>query len=1139
MAIADASFIVDEALFMCEGPLVKILNFKGTAKASIHFSEAEGVPILVDLSAKYLAVITQKGTIKFLDVHTPSKPKQLGSAGTFPLTLHASTGMQNKGQLSVRSIKLNPSGTMLAVLCHIITLESFSMPETRLFVYDRTRGHVMQYDFQALKRYPIAVFWDEGDDRLLACETLPLRETPLPPAVGKDGAAASVGGVISGLEGAIAKASGSKSTLPQAGQGQSSRSLKTHQDNNEAGDISPLSAVGDGTATAAAVAAVPASVFPGREVYLLFATSEQGLLLQDSLRSDHTTLGPLMGLAAPRLFYRKLTRPNNANNTHDDEEDGDEESGNKNNNEGNMQDGSIEAITNNANVVFRVLRDFAGLGPLHTITDAIKSALLDFSFYLTLGKLDDAYRVVREINSPSIWENMAMMCVKSRRLDVAEICLGNMGHARGAAAVREAKKEGSVEVAVGVLAIQLGMIDDAMQLFIEANRFDLLNQLQQASGRWQRALTTATTRDRIHLKSTHYHYAKYLESIGRIDDAIEHYTHADTARQEVPRMLFHLGRIDELGEFVLQSDDKALLKWWAAYMESLGRIDRAKKIYAKAKDHLSLVRIFCFNGDLQQAAEIVTETNDRAAAYHFARQLELANEFQEAINFFALSGCFNHCIRLAKEHGLDAELMRFALRSTPALMVESGMHFEAKGEADKAMQLYHKGGDTPRALELCFRIGEEAESNGSNNNPNNGSRNARDKNQQQHAVMAYEMLNTIAQELLLDSSSANPQLLARCADFLVTHKQFDKAVELYVTAKRYMAAVEMCLNHRVEIADTMAEKLTPPEGSVDTSERREILMDLAKALKKQGSFQLASKKYTLAGDRVRAIKCLVRSGDTNAVISYASKARHPEIYTLAANYLQQMNWRASIDIMKAIITFYTKAKSFIQLAGFYDSCAQAEIDEYGAYDKAAGALNEAIKYLAKDTSKTAADLASAMERRIMLTNKFVEAKEAKGGRDPGKLVAICEALLQDPSVEEAVRIGDCYALLIEHFVSANDMQEAYHYLQEMQNTRRIQPQQYLDKELIEQVYKAVGAKPTAGGNAGAMRGGEGKGRDEDDSMIDEDLSMNNSNRNTPIKKNNDVSASSSRRPAPKQQQQMRQEDEDEVDEEIAEVCLVI
>ena len=171
-------------------------------------------------------------------------------------------------------------------------------------------------------------------------------------------------------------------------------------------------------------------------------------------------------------------------------------------------------------------------------------------------------------------------------------------------------------------------------------------------------------------------------------------------------------------------------------------------------------------------------------------------------------------------------------------------------------------------------------------------------------------------------------------------------------AKRYNQAVEMCLDHKVPLStslsqysrdteydlktmflfmyfsivqvainDDMVEQLTPPD-SVDPSERKEILKDLARALKKQGSHILASKKYTQAGDRIRAMKCLVRGGDTKAVIQFASISRSGEIYKLAANYLQQMNWRESVDIMRAIIAFYTKAKSFEQLAGFYDSCAQ-------------------------------------------------------------------------------------------------------------------------------------------------------------------------------------------------------------------------
>lgn len=60
--------------------------------------------------------------------------------------------------------------------------------------------------------------------------------------------------------------------------------------------------------------------------------------------------------------------------------------------------------------------------------------------------------------SKAVWENMARMCVKTRRLDVAHVCLGNMGNARAAKALREAKAEPEPEAQVAMLAIQLGML---------------------------------------------------------------------------------------------------------------------------------------------------------------------------------------------------------------------------------------------------------------------------------------------------------------------------------------------------------------------------------------------------------------------------------------------------------------------------------------------------------------------------------------------------------------------------------------------------------------------------------------------------------------------------------------------------------
>jgi len=55
---------------------------------------------------------------------------------------------------------------------------------------------------------------------------------------------------------------------------------------------------------------------------------------------------------------------------------------------------------------------------------------------LTSGNLDEAYKSVKNIQNSAIWEKMAIMCVKCKRLDVAEICIGNMKFARGARSIR-------------------------------------------------------------------------------------------------------------------------------------------------------------------------------------------------------------------------------------------------------------------------------------------------------------------------------------------------------------------------------------------------------------------------------------------------------------------------------------------------------------------------------------------------------------------------------------------------------------------------------------------------------------------------------------------------------------------------------
>lgn len=49
-----------------------------------------------------------------------------------------------------------------------------------------------------------------------------------------------------------------------------------------------------------------------------------------------------------------------------------------------------------------------------------------------------------------------------------------------------------------------------------------------------------------------------------------------------------------------------------------------------------------------QASEIASETGNKAASYHLARQYEAQDDFKQAINFYTRAQAFNNAIRLCK-----------------------------------------------------------------------------------------------------------------------------------------------------------------------------------------------------------------------------------------------------------------------------------------------------------------------------------------------------------------------------------------------------------------------------------------------------------------------------------------------------------
>jgi len=131
------------------------------------------------------------------------------------------------------------------------------------------------------------------------------------------------------------------------------------------------------------------------------------------------------------------------------------------------------------------------------------------------------------------------MCVQTGRLDVAKVCLGHLKRACSVRALRKAIDDESLEdeAKVAVLAIELGMLDEAEMLYKKCGRFDLLNRLLQASGKFEEALQIAEQCDRVHLKNTYYTYAEWLRDQGDVQNALIYFDKSNNPTHNVTQML--------------------------------------------------------------------------------------------------------------------------------------------------------------------------------------------------------------------------------------------------------------------------------------------------------------------------------------------------------------------------------------------------------------------------------------------------------------------------------------------------------------------------------------------------------------------------------------------------------------------------
>ncbi len=193
----------------------------------------------------------------------------------------------------------------------------------------------------------------------------------------------------------------------------------------------------------------------------MFFHDEEGLIVHDTCSSGGGN-GKLVGVKLPFIHVLQ------------DRLDGD----GGEDNSATTAAPAVPAVANHGPSVRKLLlKDFEGL---ESSDAATRKAVVSFCFYLSVGNMDEAFRAIKAITSKKIWGNLARMCVKSQRLDVATICLGKMEHSRGARAMRKVlSTKASKEVKVAVLAIYLGMQEEAEKILQACGQYEMLNKLYQ------------------------------------------------------------------------------------------------------------------------------------------------------------------------------------------------------------------------------------------------------------------------------------------------------------------------------------------------------------------------------------------------------------------------------------------------------------------------------------------------------------------------------------------------------------------------------------------------------------------------------------------------------------------------------------
>lgn len=222
-------------------------------------------------------------------------------------------------------------------------------------------------------------------------------------------------------------------------------------------------------------------------------------------------------------------------------------------------------------------------------------------------------------------------------------------------------------------------------------------------------------------------------------------------------------------------------------------------------------------------------------SYLIARHYEQEGNWNEAISYYSKSKCFSNAIRICKKQNITKELMQLAIQSSSAHMRDVAIFFESSGSLDKAIILYSKSGNIPKAIDLCFKTEN------------------------------ISLLETIISTM---DPTSDVKTLQKASKYLAEKGSHDIALNMLVTGGRFEEALQIIESKNISLSETLLDKLQ--DGIQQNGSSKNLLSHLGELGMKHGLYHQACKSFALCGDKVRAITALLKTGDREKIITFAS-----------------------------------------------------------------------------------------------------------------------------------------------------------------------------------------------------------------------------------------------------------------------------